>query len=43
MKSNYLKDAISINDVTIVPLNKSNYEHPFEYMAYEIQNKIINL
>ena len=29
------------NDVIYYPINKSRYEHPFEYMAYKIQKNIL--
>ena len=40
MRSIYNNDATSINSVTIIPINSFEYEHPFEYMAYYIQNKV---
>ena len=41
MKATYKTNANTISDVNIVPINNYMYEHPFEYMAYNI-TKIIN-
>jgi hypothetical protein len=30
----------NINDVKTIPINKVQFEHPFELMAYSIENKI---
>jgi hypothetical protein len=27
-------------DVKTIPINNSKYEHPFEYMAYDITNHL---
>ncbi len=40
MIAEYNKNASSIMDVNIQPNNTSKYEHPFEYMAYDITNNI---
>jgi hypothetical protein len=40
MKSLYNDNASSISDVTIYPINSYMYEHPFEWMAYNITNNI---
>ena len=36
----YLNNATNINSVTIIPENSVEHEHPLEYMAYYIQNKL---
>jgi hypothetical protein len=40
MRSIYNNNATNVNSVTIIPINSVEYEHPFEYMAYYIQNKV---
>jgi hypothetical protein len=40
MMAEYLENAKSIMDVKTIPINTSKYEHPFEYMAYDITNHI---
>ncbi len=40
MIAEYNYNPISIMDVIIKPVNNSKYEHPFEYMAYNITNNI---
>ena len=40
MMAEYNNDPKSIMDVNIKPNNNSSYEHPFEYMAYNITNNI---
>jgi len=40
MKSIYNKNASNISDVTIYPINSYMYEHPLEWMAYNITNKL---
>ena len=37
----YNKNPKHINDVIYYPINKSKYEHPFEFMAYNIENHIM--
>jgi hypothetical protein len=41
MKAEYISNPEKINDIIIEPINSFEYEHPFEYMAYSIEN-IIN-
>ncbi len=43
MMAEYYENPKSIMDVNIIPNNNSKYEHPFEYMAYDITNDINNL
>ncbi len=38
----YNNNPKNINDVIHYPINHSKYEHPFEFMAYNIENNIIN-
>jgi hypothetical protein len=38
MMAEYMDNPKSIMDVNIKPNNSSKYEHPFEYMAYDITN-----
>jgi hypothetical protein len=38
----YIDNPTDIQDVVYHPINKSMYEHPFEYMAYTITNNITN-
>ena len=38
----YYDNPKSIMDVNIKPNNNSKYEHPFEYMAYDITSNIDN-
>ncbi len=40
MRTIYYLDPTSINHVMINPINDMMHEHPFEYMAYDLQNKI---
>jgi hypothetical protein len=40
MLAEYMDDPKSIMDVKIIPDNNSKFEHPFEFMAYDITNKI---
>jgi hypothetical protein len=40
MRSIYNNNATNINSVEIIPINSVEYEHPLEYMAYYIQNKL---
>lgn len=40
MMAEYLENAKSIMDVKTIPINSSKYEHPFEYMAYDITNHL---
>jgi len=40
MRSIYDNNPSDINSVKIIPINSIEHEHPFEYMAYYIQNKI---
>ena len=40
MIAEYNYNPTSIMDVIIKPVNNSKYEHPFEYMAYNITNNI---
>lgn len=40
MKSLYNNNASYISDVTIYPVNSYMYEHPFEWMAYNITNNL---
>ena len=40
MRSIYNNNATDIKSIEIIPINSLEYEHPFEYMAYNIQNKI---
>jgi hypothetical protein len=40
MMTEYNNNPNSIMDVKTVPINNTKYEHPFEYMAYNITNKI---
>jgi len=40
MRSIYNNNATDINSVTIIPENSVEHEHPLEYMAYYIQNKL---
>jgi hypothetical protein len=40
MIAEYNDNPKSIMDINIKPNNNSKYEHPFEYMAYDITNKI---
>ncbi len=42
MMAEYLENPKSIMDVKIMPINTSKYEHPFEFMAYNITNDITN-
>jgi hypothetical protein len=34
----YIDDPKSIHDVIYNPINKDNYEHPYEFMAYELED-----
>ncbi len=43
MMAEYYDNPKSIMDVNIKPNNSSKYEHPFEYMAYDITNHVIQL
>jgi hypothetical protein len=36
MMAEYIDNPKSIMDVKTIPINNSKYEHPFEYMAYDI-------
>ncbi len=38
MKAEYIDNPYTINDVIIEPINDYKYEHPLEYMAYNIEN-----
>lgn len=40
MMAEYMDNPKSIMDVKTIPINNSKYEHPFEYMAYDITNDI---
>jgi hypothetical protein len=40
MMTEYIDNAQSIMDVKTIPINTSKYEHPFEYMAYDITNNL---
>lgn len=40
MMAEYFDNPTSIMDVNIKPNNSSKYEHPFEYMAYDITSDI---
>lgn len=40
MMAKYISEPKSIMDVKITPNNNSKYEHPFEFMAYDITNKL---
>ena len=40
MMAEYYENPKSIMDVNIKPTNNSSYEHPFEYMAYNITSNI---
>jgi hypothetical protein len=40
MMAEYIDNPKSIMDVKTIPINNSKYEHPFEYMAYDITNHI---
>ena len=40
MMTEYMNNPKSIMDVKTIPINNSKYEHPFEYMAYNITSKI---
>ncbi len=42
MIAEYMNEPKSIMDVNIKPNNSSKYEHPFEFMAYNITNDITN-
>lgn len=37
----YNQNAKSIMDVTYYPINKTEYEHPYEFMAYSIEKDIM--
>ncbi len=37
MKAEYIDNPYTINDVIIEPINNYKYEHPLEYMAYNIE------
>ena len=41
MRSIYNNNATDIKSIEIIPINSLEYEHPFEYMAYNIQKDII--
>jgi len=43
MYCKYNNEPKSILDVTYYPINESKYEHPYEFMAYNIENDIINI
>ena len=40
MMTEYMNNPNSIMDIKTIPINNSKYEHPFEYMAYNITSKI---
>ncbi len=42
MMAEYMDNPKSIMDVKTIPINNSKYEHPFEYMAYNITHDITN-
>jgi hypothetical protein len=41
MMSIYNKGASDITDITTYPKDNSKYEHPFEYMAYTLTDKLM--
>lgn len=36
----YIDNPNIIHDVIYHPINKDNYEHPYEFMAYELENSV---
>ena len=38
-KAQYNKNVLSVEDIVYYPKNNQMYEHPFEKMAIEIENK----
>ena len=43
MIAKYFDDCKTLFDINIYPINKYIYEHPFEFMAYDLQDKIMKL
>lgn len=43
MIAKYLNNCKTIFDINIYPINKYINEHPFEFMAYDLQDKIMKL
>lgn len=43
MIAKYLNNCTTLFDINIYPINKYIYEHPFEFMAYDLQDKITKL
>jgi hypothetical protein len=42
MRSIYNNNPSDINSIKIVPINSIEYEHPLEFMAYDLQKKILS-